>query len=668
MKSFGKLYTVIFFFLLFFQGLRAQVVDFESSDLPIVIIDTEGREIVDEPKIMARMNIINNGPGQRNHVDDPPNEYEGWIGIEYRGKSSRHWPKKPYNIETRTDSGENRNVSVFGMPKENDWMLYAPYVDKTLIRNVFMYHLGSVLAPYAPRTQFVELVLNGEYMGVFVFMEKIKKDKGRVDISKPKEDNFTGGYLLEMIPNRYLEDDEVHFKLEQSEKEIVVKYPKPGKIKPEELEYISTYFNDLEHALNSSSFTDETNGYARYIDVPSFINQMLLSEAFNQLDAFCQSTWFYKDKDEKVHLGPGWDYNRSMGNAEYYNSWRTDVWLLKEVYDPDPDGWHRINWPERLMADPAFMDAYGARWQELRGGLFSFGHLSSLIDSFAAEVEESRVRNFERWDVLGKSINNKYAFDTYEEEIAYMKDWILQKFTWLDEQFGMIRNHALSATVTASGYEDGRPPENAIDGNHESHWSKQTFPQWIELDLGGVREITRTALFPYKERAYHYVVEVKKAAEDDYSLLVDRRDNRYPRLQFVDTFPRTEARYVRLTVSGAGNYDGNWCSINEFKVFGDLVLSAGEGMEWKDRVMLEQNYPNPFRSSTTIRYTLQEAGAITLKVYNLNGVEVACLVREYEPAGTYEVRFNAGDLPGGMYLYKIEGAGRPVVKRMLLIR
>ncbi len=667
-KRYLRRHVFLFTFFILARILFAQVPDFQSSDLPIIIIDTEGKEIVDEPKVMARMSIINNGEGQRNHITDSPNEYEGYIGIEYRGKSSRHWPKKPYGIETRTETGENRNVSLFNMPKENDWILYAPYVDKTLIRNVFMYYLGSRIAAYAPRTQFVELVLNGEYMGVFVFTEKIKKDKGRVNLSKPAEDNITGGYLLEMIPNRDLREDETHFKLEQSGKEIVVKYPKPKNITPEELGYISGYFNDLEHVLNSAAFADKTEGYARYIDIPSFINQMLLSEAFNQLDAFCQSTWFYKDKDEKLHLGPGWDYNRSMGNAEYYNSWRTDVWLLKEAYDPDPDGWHRINWPERLMEDPEFMEAYGAKWRELRQELFSFDTLYALIDRFTGQVEEARVRNFERWDVLGKDINNKYVFDTYEDEVAYMKDWILQKFTWLDEQFGVIRNYARNASVIASGAEEGRPATKAVDGNHASHWSSEIFPQWLEVDLGGVKKVNKTVVIPYKERAYHYIVEAKKNAAGEYFILADRSNNRFPRLQYVDTFPPVEVRYIRLTVTGAGNYDGNWCSINEFKVFGDILLSDKKDRTPELQVVLEQNYPNPFNATTTIKYSLPKSGFVSLKVFNMNGVEVSSLVYENMPAGNYEVTFNAAGLPAGVYFYVLQEDSFRKMRKMLLVK
>ena len=663
-----RIMVVIFCFVFIPWNLFSQGVTFSSSNLPIIIIDTHGGEIVDEPKIMATMKIINNGEGERNHVTDPANEYDGYIGIEYHGESSLSWPKKSYGIETRDSSGENNNVSLFGMPKENDWVLYGPFVDKTLMRNVLLYDLAAGFGVYAPRTQFVEMTLNGDYMGVYVFTEKIKKDKGRVDLSKPTEENITGGYLLEMINNRSLKEDETHFKLEEAGKEIVVKYPKKGKTSEEELQYISGWFNGLDHALNSDPLQEGEDGYGYYIDIPSFIDQMLLSEAFNQLDAFCQSTYFFKDQNEKLHLGPGWDYNRSMGNAKYYNSWRTDVWLLKEKYESNPDGWYRINWPARLMSDPSFMEKYGRRWAELRQGMFSLSYLSEKIDHYADLLKEARERNFQRWDVLGKDYNNKYVFDTYQEEIDYMKDWLLQKFTWLDEQFGRIRNYALSVNVTASGAEEGRPPENAVDGDPDTHWSNQTYPQWIEVDLGNVKEIDKTAVFPYKERAYHYIIETKKDVGDDYTLLVDRSDNHYPRLQFVDTFPRTEARFVRLNVTGADNYDGNWCSIDEFKVFGDVVLSAPLISAGSDRVFLEQNFPNPFRSATTIKYSLLQSGHVSLKIYSVNGTEVADLVEENKPAGNYEIKFNADKLHEGVYFYKIEVNGYSKIKRMIKIK
>ena len=141
-------------------------VEFTSSNLPIVIIDTDGVEIVDEPKITATMKIINNPDGQRNSITDEPTEYDGYIGIELRGWTSQErFPKKQYAIETREENGDNLNVPLFGMPRENDWVLYAPYTDKSLMRNVLAYHIANETGRYASRTQFCEVIIGKNKTG-----------------------------------------------------------------------------------------------------------------------------------------------------------------------------------------------------------------------------------------------------------------------------------------------------------------------------------------------------------------------------------------------------------------------------------------------------------------------------------------------------------------------
>ena len=112
-------------------------------------------------------------------------------------------PKKQYALETQDDLGNNLNVPLLGMPAENDWILYAPYSDKSLIRNVLAYKLSWDVGRYASRTRLCELVLNGDYRGLYVLMEKIKRDKNRVDIStlNPDEitgDDLTGGYIIKI--------------------------------------------------------------------------------------------------------------------------------------------------------------------------------------------------------------------------------------------------------------------------------------------------------------------------------------------------------------------------------------------------------------------------------------------------------------------------------------
>ena len=178
-------------------------VSFTNSNLPIVVINTNNVQIQDEPKIDATMGIIYNSTGAQNFTNQPFNEFYGQIAIETRGSSSSGFPAKSYGLETRGPDSSNYNVSIFDWPSDNDWILYAPYTDKSLIRNVLTYHLGNQMGNYSPRTKLCELILNDEYQGVYVFMERIKTNPGRVNIDQVAPDDtleneLTGGYIFKI--------------------------------------------------------------------------------------------------------------------------------------------------------------------------------------------------------------------------------------------------------------------------------------------------------------------------------------------------------------------------------------------------------------------------------------------------------------------------------------
>jgi CotH kinase protein len=147
-----------------------------SSNLPIVVINTKpGEKIVDAPKITADMKIIYHGNGIRNFSSDSGNVYTGKIGIEIRGAYSASFPQKPYGLETRDNTGNKLNVSLLGMPSENDWVLLANYNDKTFLRNVLAFDIFNKMGNYSTRMRFCEVVLNNEYQGIYLLGEKIKR-------------------------------------------------------------------------------------------------------------------------------------------------------------------------------------------------------------------------------------------------------------------------------------------------------------------------------------------------------------------------------------------------------------------------------------------------------------------------------------------------------------
>ncbi len=410
----------------------------DGFNLPIILIDTYGVEIPDEPRIPASMGIINNESGV-NYIDDPFNDFDGSITIERRGNSSQWQGKTPYRFETVDEEGENSNVELLGMPAENDWVLYAPWQDKTMIRNVLTYQLSNEMGRYASRSRHVELYLNDEYRGIYVLMEKIKRDGNRVDISKLNSDEITGddvtgGYILK-FDWFYTGDNIGGFESEFDNMIYNYHYPKPSDIVPEQEAYIEEYINDFETIMMDNDYTNDSTGYPSMMNVESFVDFILLQELAKNVDAYRLSTYIYKDKesiDNRLTAGPVWDFNHGFGNCDYGETWEVDNWLLE--YNPE-GGDQMAFWWELLWEDLAFQHKAAVRYTELRQTIFSEEHIYSIIDSIADYLGPAVDRNFARWPLLGNYIwPNYYVFDTYEEEIDYLKSWTTQRLAWMDSE------------------------------------------------------------------------------------------------------------------------------------------------------------------------------------------------------------------------------------------
>lgn len=420
------------------------VAPFFSSNLPILVIDTQGEEIPDEPKIDGQLGIVDNGPGQLNAPGDTFNGYNGRIGIELRGSSSLSFDKKGYSVETRLPNGENNNISLLGMPQENDWVLHGPYSDKSLMRNVLSFHIGRSMGRYAPRTRWCELVINGEYQGVYVLMEKIKRDNNRVDIARlrPEDtegDQLTGGYIFSVDrddegPNSGWDSpytDAVFYKYQD---------PDFDELLPVQKNYIRNHMNAFEAAMeqNPSATT-----YEQYLDIPSFVDYWIATEIFKHIDNFKLSFYMYKRKDSnggKIHFGPLWDLNLAYGNFDF-------------AQDPGPEGWSytwvnlnilRPFWVLDLSNDPAVQEQINCRWNELRNGSLHTDSLLQFIDDNAALLEDAQARNFDRWPVLGVYVwPNGFVGNTYEEEVDFLEDWLTDRLNWMDDNM-------IGACTTAS--------------------------------------------------------------------------------------------------------------------------------------------------------------------------------------------------------------------------
>ena len=416
-----------------------------ESNLPLVLIDTKGQTIVSEPKITATMQVINN-PSNVNSPVDTTYEYNGYIGIETRGSSSQMFEKKSFTLETRTDSATNLNVSLMGMPAENDWILYAPYTDKSMIRDALAYNMGNLTGKWSPRTRFCEVFLNGEYRGVYALTERIKIDKNRLNLSKLKTadiagDQLTGGYLLKIDrpDSGYWVSP---FKARNDIQAVPVSYvdPEVKDLSIEQKNYIKDYVTAFETALKADSYKDPIAGYRPYIDVTSFVDYYIINEISRNLDANRVSTFFYKNRDSKgglLTMGPFWDYNIAFGNADFFSAGNTQGWVVDGVGNGDEYG--ITFWWDKFRADPYFNGCLRRRWDEMRSTKFSNANLMRIIDSCATVLSSAQVRNYQKFNILSTYVwPNKYIGGTYEKEVSYLKTWITSRLAWMDSQIGLL--------------------------------------------------------------------------------------------------------------------------------------------------------------------------------------------------------------------------------------
>ncbi|MCH2224334.1 MAG: CotH kinase family protein [Crocinitomicaceae bacterium] len=418
---------------------------FDSTNLPLVIINTNGQGIGDDIRIVADMKIIHNGPNQMNHFTDFPNNYDGKINIEKRGSSSQMFPKKSYSFETQDDFGNNNNVSLIDLPVENDWVLYAPYSDKTLMRNALLYELGATSMAYAPRIKFCEVILNDQYIGVYLLTEKIKRDNDRLDIAKLDSldiagDDLTGGYILKI--DKTTGDGGVGWVSPYAppgdptnQINFLHHYPDDDEILPVQSQYIEDYVTDFENALNGAGFSDPITGYAAYMDLASFADFFIFNELSKNVDGYRISSYFYKDKDSKggkLKAGPLWDFNIAFGNANYCEGntstgWQKDFNSICAHNAMVPFWWNK------LLQDTVFANVLRCRWENARLDELSLPNIYGRIDSIANYLDLAQERNFDQWDVLGTYVwPNNYIGNSYQDEVNYLKFWIDDRINWMD--------------------------------------------------------------------------------------------------------------------------------------------------------------------------------------------------------------------------------------------
>jgi hypothetical protein len=350
-----------------------------------------------------------------------------------RGNTSQTFAKKSYSFNVYGQDKKKIAVGLLGLPASKKWVLYGPFADKSLIRNSLTYNLYTQMGNYAPRTQFLNLIINDNYQGVYLLTEKIQMSPHHVDIAPLKVNKndsslFNGGYILEVDRNKW---KSVYPPKEDSSNiptSYMVFAPKEKKINALVRDKIVSQYNAFEKHLY------QNDSIYNYLDINSFVDYLIITEFTKNIDGYCLSTFLYNkninNDTPKFFIGPIWDYNFSLGLTNYNDGFNPDGFVYNSSrYIPF--------WWKKLLGDKAFRSALENRYFELRKTVLSNKSIYKTIDSLSNVSSASIEDNFKKWPVLNSQDfwPNHFLGKKYNDELDYLKSWVNKRLYFLDNSF-----------------------------------------------------------------------------------------------------------------------------------------------------------------------------------------------------------------------------------------
>jgi hypothetical protein len=414
-----------------------------STNLPIVILTSTSA--INDTQKQAAIKIIDNISGVNTPLDAA--KFNGMIGLKLRGGNA--YPKSSYSVETWSSPFTSLDTSLMALPSENDWVLLASYVDRSLMRNLLTNQLHEKMGRYAPRFKLCELIVDNQYKGVYLFGEKIKRDTNRVDIANLKNidisgDQLTGGYIFTIdngntggwtsaiAPPYGTTGQTINFLYEVPDASVI---QIPQKL------YIKSYVDSFEAALNSTSFQDTVIGWRKFGAENSFIDYMIMNELSKDYEGYRKNTYVYKDKLGKLKTGPMWGNEIAWGNTTDCNSNSATGWAYEAGNVCNTNSKLAPFWWGKLATDVAYMKALKCRYTEYRkvGNLLDTTKIFKTIDSIATRLNANGAiaRNFTQWPIWNVPLVNEPTpmSINHAEEVTGIKNFIRTRIAWLDNQW-----------------------------------------------------------------------------------------------------------------------------------------------------------------------------------------------------------------------------------------
>ncbi len=690
---YDRLFFLKFSFLFLCQVSLAQQTILSDSNLPIMVIFTDidpdtniPYDIPDEPKVLATMQLIYRPDGTRNYLTDITNDtflnYNGRIGIELRGSSSQVLEKKPYGFTTLLEDDEsNNNVNLLGMPSENDWVLNSLAYDPSMVRDYLSYTLSSNMGNYAPRVKYIEVIVNDDYKGVYILTEKIKRDSDRVNLKKIADfDNtspeVTGGYIVKA--DKINGDDEVAWTMPNSggwETNFLHHYPKTEDITGQQADYIENIFYDLATQSNPAN-TSISDGYPSIIDIPSFVDYMIMAELASNPDAYQFSTYFHKDRAGKLRAGPIWDYNLSFGNDLFvfgFDRSFYDVWQF-EFENTGAKFW------KDLFQEDSFNCYIAKRWLELTAinQPLNFVTISNLIDEYFNLLAESQERELQRWPPE----DGWPTVADQEENIIEMKVWIENRIDWMNNNIGSSENcedvsvpNLVISKIHYNPVDDGEYVSEDLEFIEITNNSNQSvnLTGYYLRELGISYQFSANASVLSNQKIYlcsnaiafqnyygltPFGVFTRNLSNKSYKIILsDAFGNTIDQVEYKDNTPWPEdadgtGSYLQLVDLNSDNSLAvNWIASMQSLSIENIASSQQELII----------YPNPTKGPITIKLNNLKTESLEFIIYNSLGQSI-----ENFKLNSNRLQINLSHLSNGFYYYSIKNKGEVILRNKFI--
>ena len=425
-----------------------------QTHLPILSIDTSGQKVPGTPlgeelgnemtedgekEITVSVSVIDLQKGN-NSLDDKPT-MESLAKIRYRGNSSRYFDKKSYSLKLIFEDESENKKELMGMEAHDEWVINGPFLDRTLMRNYLAMNISGEIMEYAPNVRYCEMFLNGEYQGVYLFMESISKGKGRINIDKPEKNKNMTDYIIRLDRegkgNQEINDYSLYAN-KHADSAIDVRYPGPAQMTEGRKDYIVKDISRFEKVLYSYDLRDDEKGYSQYIDVNAFAEYFIINEFFGDSDAGRFSTFYYKTLRGKLEPAV-WDFNNSCDNYIDYPKDEANFSMLDiPIFDA-------------LVKDRKFTDTVISRYRSLRKNVLSEEYLHKYIDETNLWLGDAVDRNYEKWGYVFDLSNydgmNYLSpvdrnYTSHEESVDQLKDYLERRGKWLDRHITSLYQYS----------------------------------------------------------------------------------------------------------------------------------------------------------------------------------------------------------------------------------